>query len=63
MNYKNVLYEGIGNERQKNVLNHYYSPREIENKNVEILHNVSTNQSRRSTTNQYVSIKDTLNMV
>lgn len=52
-----------GMKDKKNVLNHYYSPREIENKNVEILHNVSTNQSRHSTTNQHVSIKDTLNMV
>ena len=38
-------------------------PKKIENSNVEIMYNASTTKHKRSTTNQYVSIKATMNMV
>jgi hypothetical protein len=41
---QSVLCEGTRNDRHQNVISRQYSPQEIENSNVEILHNVQTKQ-------------------
>ena len=40
-----VLCEGMRNERLYHVINRKYSPQEIENSHVEILHNVPTKKT------------------
>ena len=60
---KRIIFEGMPNERHRNVINRKYSPQEIENNYAEILHDVPNTEHKSLTTNQYVSMKTTINMV
>jgi len=46
MKDQTIVFEGLQDERHQIVFSHKYSPQEIKNCNVEILHTVSTKQQK-----------------